>query len=390
MKIMLVPDIHLGVKSHGKDFPNKLNSRIKDRIDLMEFVYDKCIENKINRMILLGDIFEKEEPEPILLSIFFEWLSKCTDHMFVDIVMGNHDYKRVGNNIITILDCVPAARIKNCKIYKTIETNKFDELSITYVPFIDRRQSGFDKNEDAIKDILSKIDLSISNNQSEKNICVGHMAIEKSIYVGDEIDDEFNELFLPTTGFSKFNYCWMGHIHKPQILHTKPYVAHLGSLDKRNYDEGDKFICIYDSDTNRFKDIKLPCRQLVDISIIIPTDVKDTTEYIKQELKKIETEKNIDDAILRIKVEITAADASSIDKKEIDKFFVKMNIQHVSEFVEKKKTEAISLNMANIDETMDPYKAVDLFLESVEADDNFKKEVAAACKEIIKEAAKEK
>lgn len=384
MKILLVPDLHFGAKSFGKDYPDKLNSRIQDQLFLMNYVYEQAIKLKVDRMILLGDIFDKEHPEPILISTFFEWLSKCTDSFFVDVILGNHDYKRVGQKATSILDTIPAARIKNCKVITNITTKKFDNLAITYVPFFDRKELNFEKNKDATTTLSKTIRDYIDENYLEYNIAVGHMAIEGSIYVGDEIPDEHNEIFLPISTFEKCDYTWMGHVHDPQILSKNPFVAHLGSLDKKTFKDGDKFICLYDSKNNNYKNIKLPCRNLIDIEINIPNDIKDTTEYVKNELQKFASTNQLDDSIIRIRIESNTIDSDSICKKELNKLLLSWNIQHVAEMTEKKRVEAIEAK-TDIDETTDPNKAVDSFMKIINADDDFKQEVAIACKDIIKE-----
>ena len=130
MLLCIVPDLHFGQKSFGKDYPDKLNSRIQDQLYLMEFIYEETKKRKVNQLIMTGDVFDKEAPEPILISTFFKWLTKVAEIARVDIVIGNHDIKRIGNNIISILDTIPAARIKNCFIHKTIETLKLDRKSV--------------------------------------------------------------------------------------------------------------------------------------------------------------------------------------------------------------------------------------------------------------------
>lgn len=381
MKIIIVPDLHFGAKSFGKDYPDKLNSRIQDQIYLMEFIFEKAKQLKIDKMILVGDVFDKEHPEPILISTFFKWLTKCVELFSVDIIMGNHDYKRSGNTTISILDAITAARIKNCKIYKKIEAVTIDDLSIIYIPYFDKKEFSFETNKEATKFLVNEIKDKIKECKSKKKISVGHLALEHSIYVGDEVVDDHNEIFIPTSTFNDCDYTWFGHIHNPQILSKKPFVAHIGSVDKKTFSDGDKFICLYDSDKNNYKDIKLPCRNLVDIIITVPSDIKDTNSFIKDEIQKI-SDDQFTESIVRVKIEIEANDSEPVDKKELNKILYSKNIQHITDMIEKKRVGAIEIK-TEIDETTDPYKAVDMFLPLVDADESFKKEVAIICKEII-------
>lgn len=388
MKILLVPDIHLGVKSFGKDNVGKLNSRIIDQFELLNFVYDQGVENNIDRMILSGDIFDKEEPEPVLISMFFEWLSKCTDHFYVDIVLGNHDYKRNGKEIITILDSIPAARFKQTKVYKQLTTTIYekDSLAITYIPFTDRDEMGFEKNSDAVNSLCENIDLSLkqSNGQlCKQKIAVGHLSIENSIYVGDEICNEYKELFLPTSAFELFDFTWMGHIHNPQVLSTKPFVAHIGSLDRKSFSEKEKYITLYDSEKQDYVDIQLPCRNLIDVSIEIPENIQNTTEYVKEQLEQIE---NYKDAIVRVQVNVKSHNAQGIDKKEIAKLLETNKVQNVASIIEKKATAVIVNDKEDeITETLLPKHALKKCVAKMDLDPNLEKDVIDFCLSIIDE-----
>lgn len=378
MKILIIPDIHFGNKSFGKDFPDKINSRIQDQLYLLDHVHNIAVENNVDRMVILGDVFDKEHPEPILITLFLKWLTKCAEKFEIDIIMGNHDYKRVGNKIVSILHAIPAARIKNCQIISEIETRYFTNFSITYIPFTDRKELNIEKNIDATNCVVDQINKSIVG-KAKHRIALGHMAIEKSLYIGGEISDEHNEIFVPISAFNHFDYTWMGHIHSPQILNKKPFVAHLGSIDKKTFKDGDKFVCIYDSHKNSFVDFKLPCRQLVDIAISIPKEIENISEYIKDEISKF----NIGDAIVRIKVESENENAI-FNRKDINQILSNMNVHHVAEISEKNAIEAIEAKI-EIDESTDPYKAVDAFMNCIDVSDNQKGEISKTCKAIIGE-----
>ena len=54
-------------------------------------------------------------------------------------------------------------------------------------------------------------------------------------------------------------------------------------------------------------------------------------------------------------------------------------------FVEKRKIKIVNTSNNKIDETTDPFKAVELFIKSMDSDEDFKIEVVNCCKNIIKE-----
>ena len=63
----------------------------------------------------------------------------------------------IGNKIISILDTIPAVRIKNCKIYNTITSNILNDLKITYIPFFDVKGLNVGDNKAATEFISSII-----------------------------------------------------------------------------------------------------------------------------------------------------------------------------------------------------------------------------------------
>ena len=152
---------------------------------------------------------------------------------------------------------------------------------------------------------------------------------------------------------------------------------HVGSLDKTSFTEGPKYLVIYDSDTNEIQDIELPTRNLVDFNIVIPADA-DQTKYV---LDQINTE-DIKDSIVRLKIETNSID-STVDRKQILKLLEKKNIHNLSSFTETRRNEKPIAKNTELDETIDHNKAIDMGLALLKADDSFKKDVAAACKDIV-------
>ena len=95
------------------------------------------------------------------------------------------------------------------------------------------------------------------------NVMVGHFALVGSLPVGDEVDDMHNELFMPLNTFKDYNYTFMGHIHKPQVMCKAPYISHIGSMDLSNFSENthSKIIAVIDTSTSEVvKNLDLPTR----------------------------------------------------------------------------------------------------------------------------------
>ena len=389
MKLLMVPDIHLGKGSNiGVDPVGVgLNSRVEDQKNLLDFIHAKAIENNVDTIILLGDIWDDVNPKPNVVFVFLSWLRRCIESKIkVHIIHGNHDYVRSGKDKISMLDCVAVLSLDGCKIHSTINTIDFDDIDITFIPFTDRRQLGVDTIDEAVAKLSEQIKENISKNKNK--IAVGHLALKGSLWIGDEIGDDSNEIFCPVEMFEDFTHVFMGHIHKSQVTNkSKPFMCHVGSVERTTFSKEDslsKSMVLFDSSSYKHEKIKLPCRKLVDIDVRIPEDVKDSTLYLKNIIEK---QSSMENSIVRIKVKLSSSDSNGVDKEVITAELNKMGISHVSSFSEIKCSERVLSQDIDIDEYMNHEKAVDKFMEFIEAEDFFKKEVSTTCKKIIKDVA---
>lgn len=373
MKIAIIPDIHIGSSLNYGKLVNGENSKVTDKKDLLNHIYDTLKINNIDRIILTGDIWESTNLKPNYISILFDFLDKCSKLCPIDIVQGNHDFVRSGSNVISNLDFLQY--IPNVFIHQSINNVVYGDVSITYLPFFDRRQLNKNDTADALDYIKEELNKCLVSNKT--NICIGHMAIQSSLYIGDEISDITNEIFIPLDVLSGFDYSLFGHVHKFQIFSTTPYIAHVGSLDRSCFGEDGKYICIVDTLEEAVETVELPSKELVEIEVVIPSE-EDPTEYISNVIKQ----KQLSNCIVRIKIE-TDTNSMSLDKDKINKQLVKLGVEHVVNIIEKKRIEKLDTN-TDIDETIDPYKAVDMFLNTTKIEDQLKQNISSVCKDIIK------
>ena len=365
MSVLILGDPHLGAsQSLGKTgIGTTLNSRISDQLKLLEWTLDKSIEKNVTDIIITGDVFDEPKPPPFLISLFISWLKKCqSNHVKVHIIAGNHDILRVGNFYLSPLDIISESEIDGINIYKDIETIIINNSAFTLIPFRDRKSFNLEINSEALnilKDIINYELASIPI--TYKKIIVGHLCLEGSIPVGDEIDNMMNELLCPIDMFEGYDYIWMGHVHKPQVLCDKPHVAHTGSMDISNYGETDqdKSVIIYDGES--FITEKLPTRKLKKVNILIPKDTENTTDYVIEELKKYN---DFDKSIMKLEISLSSTDLLSVDKKKIEKHLYDSGVFNISNFSENKKINLIKKETQNISQSMNEISAIKLYADS--------------------------
>lgn len=357
--VIILGDPHIGKNlSQGKVVLGaNLNSRIVDQLNLLDWTLDKALEHHSQDIIITGDIFEDPKPHPSLLTLFVSWLKKCQAYnVHVHIIRGNHDILRSGFVYSSPLDVISEVELENISIYKDIDTIHVGSTAFTLVPFRDRKSFSVPSNAEAISLLRDSLVYELAGIPiTYQKVLIGHLAIEGSIPVGDEIDDITNELFCPLDMFVGYDYTWMGHVHKPQVMQEFPHIAHIGSMDISNFLETDqkKFIIIFDASTTQdpWSVEYLPTRALKKFSVTVPKDTEDPTEYV---LKQLQEEKYLDKSIVRLEVSLSVPELKSINKSTIEKYLTSQGVFNVTSITESKKVMLVKKDINNtIDTKMD-------------------------------------
>lgn len=334
MSFLIVGDPHLDKgTSLGKILENSLNSRIQDKFNLLDWTLKKAIFYKAKDIFITGDLCESFKPDYLVLYNFLKtFVTNATkENITIHLIIGNHDIKRIGKDYFSSLFLMEFANL-NIKIYNTITSLIIDDTNIIIVPFKDKRSYNVEKTADA----LSKLNLEIKEHYkpAQKNVVIGHLTLEGSLYIGDEVDDEHNELICPLSMFEDYNFTWMGHIHKPQCLNKYPYMAHVGSLDISDFGETnqEKHIIVFDNNhPDNFFHLESPTRSLFHIEVFLPKDI-DYSTFLKEELEKFSKFNRLTDSL--VKITISPEDTEIIlDKKEIENILLKLGVFNVTDII---------------------------------------------------------
>ena len=253
MKIVHCSDLHLGKRFSGnKDYVKK---RYMDFFNAFATFVDKVEKIKPDVCLIAGDIFDKKEINPDILSKTEYLFKRLRDNIKKDIIAieGNHDNSR-------ILEESWLEYLQEQNILKVFYYNKdFEEknyLKIDDINFYPVGYPGF-----MIDEALTK--LSEKLNPQEKNIVIVHTGISGSTdtlpgLVSTSILDLFKDKTIYIAG---------GHIHSfTTYPKEKPYFFVSGSLEFSNVqnEKSDKkgFI-LFDTDTLNYKFIELEHRKRI-------------------------------------------------------------------------------------------------------------------------------
>jgi DNA repair exonuclease SbcCD nuclease subunit len=354
--INIVGDLHIGKGcSLGRvGLLGSPNSRITDQLDLLDWILEQTLANGDSHIVITGDVFEDPKPSPTLIAYFITWLKKCEDNSItVHIIQGNHDMLRNGSYNTSALDVIIESDMPMVVVYKDITTIYIDNIAITIVPFRDRKSFNLTSNAMAVERVALMIAYEMASIPTHyRKLLIGHLAIDGAIYVGDEVDDVANELIMPLSTFAGYDYVWMGHIHKPQVLQSKtssrPLVAHIGSMDISNFGEAEEDKIIISFDTAP-KTIALPTRPLKHITVEVPADTKNTTQYV---IDQITAQGSLARALVRIEIQLASAALLPVERAELEKAVYALGAFNVANISESKPSSIAKKTQSTLDTTM--------------------------------------
>lgn len=350
---LILGDLHLGKGiSIGKPgIGTGLNSRIIDQINILDWVLNTSIDKNVSNIIITGDIFEDPKPSPSYIAIFIDWLRRVSDNdISVHIIYGNHDILRSGQFYSSALDLIEKTLLDNVYTYNNITTINYNDVSFTFLPFRDRKSFNTDSNKEALSLLKDKMPYHLAEIPiNNVKVCIGHFTLEGALYVGDEISDMSNELVLPVQMFEKYDYTFMGHIHKPQELSSNPHISHIGSMDLSDFKESDhiKHIALLDSESKSLSYIDIPTRPLTAISLEIPSEIEEVDQYILDYLN-INFTKNLERSILRLNI-IHLNQSKNINRKLLEEDLYKMKVHHIYKISEERKIKQIKNDLGEDD-----------------------------------------
>lgn len=276
MRLIHTSDWHLGRLRNGKSFEQTHNLFFKWLIDFIN-------QNKVDLLLVSGDIFDNPYPSTNVLSFYYKILFELSQTHLKKIIItgGNHDSASVLNAPKEILDRINISVIGGMpenleQSIIEVESNGVCRAIVCAVPFLrekDLRKSvvGNDvetkKTEiaQAIANLYNAIyeKAKIMNKKNVPIIAMGHLFVsdvnsfsekEMELFIGGLQQLSLNQ--LP----KEFDYFALGHIHRPTIVGGMENIRYSGSPIKLNFSEktNSNVIILVDTAENTIETIEVP------------------------------------------------------------------------------------------------------------------------------------
>ena len=283
MKICHTADWHIGKKLHKHDLSEDFELFIDWLVNLVK-------KEKIDAMLISGDVFDLANPSSDSRAVYFKALLKLNElGCKLIITGGNHDSPAVLNapkELLVVMNIHVIGNlpqnIKDCLI--PLENSKGKvEVVVAAVPYLrdsDLRHAAeganYDSRINAIREGITKVFSNIS--RACKNdfphiptIAMGHLYAkgistsesEREIQIGNQASFEAEKFG------DYFDYIALGHIHRPQKVNALVPAYYSGSPLPLSFSEREdqKRVLILDTESFKVENIEIPSfRQLKRLS----------------------------------------------------------------------------------------------------------------------------
>lgn len=242
MKVLHLGDLHIGKSVN--DF-----NMIEDQEYMLEQILGIIEKQKIDALLLAGDIYDKAVPseEAVnLLDYFLNRLSSLGIETFL--ISGNHDSDdrlNFGSSLFEANKIHIAAKYDG-HIYKKELQDEFGKVNVFLLPFVKASQVKHFYPDEKIESYDDAVRVALAHGEidpSERNILVAHQFVAgKSIdpeLGGSESAAVLNVGTIEKIGvdcFDDFDYVALGHIHSPQEI-GRETVRYSGSILKYSLSE---------------------------------------------------------------------------------------------------------------------------------------------------------
>ena len=287
MRFLHLADLHIGKRVNGF-------SMIEDQKFVFEQVYNVIENEKIDGIIMAGDIYEKPVPSAEAVKLFDEMLTRLVSiNLPIFVISGNHDSaERIGfgSDILSAAK-VYMSRVYNGNLQKIELEDDYGKINVYLLPFIKPATVKNIYKEAEIKDYDDALEYVLSQEKIDKtkrNVIVSHQFVTGALRSESEEVSVGGLDNVSVENYEAFDYVALGHIHRAQQM-GRESARYAGTLLKYSFSEEkhNKSMTIVDLKEKGNIEIKeIPVKPLHDLKTIKGKFSKITSEEFYKELKK--------------------------------------------------------------------------------------------------------
>lgn len=384
LRIIHTSDWHLGKRLYKV-------SRIDEQVFFLNWLKKIIKEEKIDALLISGDIFDTPSPPSEALKIYFNFLNnvvhetKC--HIYV--LAGNHDSGKfieapspfLHKERITVVGSINESLTENFHLIKSIDSKQ--KIALFMLPFFRSYDIWNLGKELGVGDIVNNIEnrshlfleilekmVKLFEEYANSHDCTTKLMMAHHLFAGFSYSGSEQGLALsglesiPLNIFQNLDYLALGHIHQYQILKKEnPASYYSGSPIPFRFGEKQNKVILKLHLDNKYSNfhvnqIKIPnFRKLFSLDLTLD-NINSEIEQLSTSISAISTKEGFLPPLVEIKIHLDTHQALTIE--EIKDKLKKLNVELVSiQFVRSRPlelSEEYNINHHDIPNTTELFK----------------------------------
>lgn len=354
IRVLHFADVHIGMENYGKTDPTSgLSSRVVDFLRRMDEMVEYAGDNDIDLVIFAGDAFKTRSPNPTFQREFAWRIQDLAQLAPVVMLVGNHDLppNALKASSIEIYETLSVPNVHIAHDYEVFDVEtKRGRVVIGTAPYPIRARlmQGLDTTGRTIRDTDKLLEETLGNllrkladdadtlaGEDVPRLLTGHFTVhgaalgsERNVMLGRDV-----QISLSLLADARWDYVALGHIHKYQNLtHDRddlPDVVYSGSIERIDFGEetDPKGFCYVElaRGNTEHEFVRVMARPMVTLRV----DCKKET-YPTRKVTKLIRDANLEDAIVRIIVELTPETNASLKDSFLRRELLEAGVFHIA------------------------------------------------------------
>ncbi len=255
IRILHLADIHLGTELYGKLNPaTGLSTRVGDFLASLDQIVENALAEHVDVVLLCGDVYRTRDPNPTYQREFATRVHRLASAgVPVFLLVGNHDLPLATGRASSV-DIFTALAVPNVHVARRPDLHLIQTpsgpLQVAALPWVLRsalflkdeyrnrtleeiNQATADKIERIVRDLADRLEPALPAVLAAHTSVIGAVyGSEQSVMLGQDIALQKSVIANPA-----FDYVALGHVHKHQVLATKPLTVYAGSIERLDFGE---------------------------------------------------------------------------------------------------------------------------------------------------------
>jgi len=326
MKILHTADFHINAVQSGRWNPSTgLPERMMDFLKSVDTIIDTAIEEKVDLVLIAGDIYKNQSPIPAHQAAFDKRILRLEEAKIETyLLVGNHD----------MASSTKAHALEEFKSFNTKYIHVVDEIKSIVTPWYEiLALPWIHKSHLRMGEVIGKLETLIDGmDPNTPNIFLGHCSVIGAEFSSERLIMLGEDLMVPKKLLTEsgFDYVALGHIHKPQDLNegNLPPVIYPGSIERVDWGEAGEEKGFVIAEIQESGSVSLDCRKLdtrpmLDYKILLKSK-EEIHQTIYREMDKIDDGnmwKDDPGVMIRIKLQYPEQWVALINNQTIEHMF---------------------------------------------------------------------